>query len=340
MLPDLTESTSHQIADAHHLHLENMHRFNSCNSIERTIIQQINTAIDDDCLADLIDDDTGLLQGTIPQIFEELYNSFGAITPQSLATAKAKLETTPYNHTRPIVNVFTTINEYANMAEASGAPKTATQLINIGLIIITRSTIFASDIRKWHDKDDDDKTWPTFKAHFKNAQRAIKQSQPTATTDSLGYHEQASAATIVDQVIDRLTNPPDGGPEENIAAAASEKLAEQQMQQQIDNMANAAQQNQTMIDQIKSLTNTVSNLQGHQTRGRGGGGRSGGGRNRGGRSGRGRINSNERPTPAYCWTHGNCAHTGADCNTKATGHIDAATYANMQGGSTNRCHWL
>jgi hypothetical protein len=28
------------------------------------------------------------------------------------------------------------------------------------------------------------------------------------------------------------------------------------------------------------------------------------------------------------------------CHTKSEGHIDAATYLNMQGGSTNNCHWL
>jgi hypothetical protein len=56
------------------------------------------------------------------------------------------------------VNIFTDINEYANMAEAAHAAETTTQLINIGIIIITRSTIFSSDIRKWHKKPNGDKT--------------------------------------------------------------------------------------------------------------------------------------------------------------------------------------
>jgi hypothetical protein len=317
-MPNLTVATAAQITEAHRLHLVNMNLFTTCNLIKRTIIQQINTAIDNDCLADLIDDDTVLLQGTIPEIFDELYSSFGAITPQSLATARATLEATTYNHSRPILNVFTAINEYANMADAAGAAETATQLINIGLIIITRSTIFASDIRKWHDKPGGDKDWPNFKEHFKTAQRAIKQSQPTATIDLLGYHEQAAAAT-----------------------EAADQIAEQQMQQQLDNMANAAQQNQTMIDQIKSLTATISNLQTNQQKSGGGGGRGGSGRGRGGNSSvRTQGKSNERAPPAYCWTHGNCAHKSAECKTKATGHINKATYADMQGGSTNRCHWL
>jgi hypothetical protein len=80
------------------------------------------------------------------------------ITPQSLIAAKTKVEATTYNHARPIVNIFTAINEYGNMAKAANATETPKQLVSIGLIIITRSTIFASDIRKWHAKPDVEKT--------------------------------------------------------------------------------------------------------------------------------------------------------------------------------------
>jgi hypothetical protein len=35
------------------------------------------------------------------------------------------------------MNIFTAINDYASMAEAAKDPEATTQLINIGLIIIT-----------------------------------------------------------------------------------------------------------------------------------------------------------------------------------------------------------
>jgi hypothetical protein len=107
-----------------------------------------------------------------------LFDTYGEITPQTLAAAKAKVKATTYDHTRPIVDIFTDINEYANMTEAVHAIETTTQFINIGIIIITRSTIFSSDIRKWHEKPDDDKTWPNFEDHFKAAQKAIKKTSP------------------------------------------------------------------------------------------------------------------------------------------------------------------
>jgi hypothetical protein len=151
----------------------------------------------------------------------------------TLAAAKAKVKATTYDHARPIVNIFTDINEYANMAEAAHAAETTTQLINIGIIIITRSTIFSSDIRKWHKKPNGDKTWPNFKDHFKAAQKAIKKSQPSVTTDALGFHEQANtAASIVGQVIEKLS----ARNSNEDTAITAETLAEQQMQQQLLNM--------------------------------------------------------------------------------------------------------
>ena len=90
--------------------------FNECNIIKRTIVQQSNTAMDSNLLDDLIDDYTGLPVGKIPDIMDELYDTYGTVTPQSLNAAKRKLETTTYDHSFPIANLFTAINDYANMA--------------------------------------------------------------------------------------------------------------------------------------------------------------------------------------------------------------------------------
>ena len=74
--PKLDKLNGPQIATARELHAINSENFRTCcNLIERTIIQQINTAVNQDCLTDLIDDDTGLLEGTVLQIMKELFDS-------------------------------------------------------------------------------------------------------------------------------------------------------------------------------------------------------------------------------------------------------------------------
>ena len=66
-------------------------------------------------------------------------------------------------------------------------------------------------------------------------------------------------------------------------------------------------------------TQVNNNGQTHGRRNDGGSGR---------RSGRGCG----RLSPKYCLLHGNCFHNGSECKTKAEGHIDGATYTNMQNG--------
>jgi hypothetical protein len=217
-------------------------------------------------------------------------------------------------------------------------------MINLGSIIITKSNISASDVRKWHSRPGAKKTWQNFKTHFKEAQQAIRQSQPTITTDSLGYHGQANAASIVDEVISKLSSQ---------QSTASEVATKQQMQQAVDHMANSTQHSKSMATQTQALAMTISNLQTQvnqnqprgQGRGGGRGGGCGGGRGHGGQNGRsGSLGNNNRGNnsspPAYCWTHGNCAHVSCNCKGQAKGHIADAGYKNMQGGSTKNCHWL
>ena len=99
-LPTLptNEGTTTVINASRQAYNDQMIAFANCNIIERTIIQQINTAMDNDVLAELIDESTGLIVETIPYIMGELCDMYVTVTPQSLTAAKSKLETTTYFH--------------------------------------------------------------------------------------------------------------------------------------------------------------------------------------------------------------------------------------------------
>ena len=148
------------------------------------------------------------------------------------------------------------------------------------------------------------------------------------TTDSLGFHGQANAATQV------LAN------EAAQREAAALRLANQQAQQ--------ATQTQ-MLERMQLLMSTVlqaatTNTNNQTQRNNGGVG------TRGNRRSTIRtdadadpepdVDGQSSPPPAYCWTHGNCRHADVDCRDKAEGHISTATYENTQGGSEERFHLL
>jgi hypothetical protein len=93
----------------------------------------------------------------------------------------------------------------------------------------------------WHSKPVAQKTLPNFKTHFKAAQKETTKSQQAVTTDSLGHHNQANGATLVDKLFQGLSS------QRNTNAA--EQLAEQQqMQQRTNQLVNSTQQNQSMLD--------------------------------------------------------------------------------------------
>ena len=93
------------------------------------------------------------------------------------------------------------------MAKANGSTETPVQLINIGLVVLTRASIFTNDVRIWQALPDTLKSWPIFKKHFRTAQRSIKQIHPTINSNTLGYHQSSNAAAIIDKVVSLITTP-------------------------------------------------------------------------------------------------------------------------------------
>jgi hypothetical protein len=173
----------------------------------------------------------------LSDVMRELYNTYGTVTPQTLTAAKAKLEITTYDHSRPIANLFSAITDYAHMAEASDATETPEQLISIGLIVIPRSTIFTNDIRAWNETLPAAKTWPEFKTHFRTAQKAIKRSQPSTTTNALGYHREANAAKEGNNAVSRISLSSTDGNTLSVAETAAAELADQQLETHLANLA-------------------------------------------------------------------------------------------------------
>jgi hypothetical protein len=185
----------------------------------------------------------------------------------------------------------------------------------------------------------------------------------SATTNK---NKQTQPPCIINEVVNRIS-----AQQEADNARLAETEAKQQMQQHIANMTNSTQQNQSILNQMHTLMSTISTLQtqaannatptannndrnnrsnrhnnrsndrnytrsndcNRHHRDNRNDNRNGGRNDQGGRGSSRRANK-------YCWSHGNCAHPGTECTSKAPGHIDAASYANMQGGSTYNCHWL
>ena len=49
------------------------------------------------------------------------------------------------------------------------------------------------------------------------------------------------------------------------------------------------------------------------------------------------VTFNRKQTNKYCWTHGGCNHTSSECNARANGHKENATFDDRKGGSNAFC---
>ena len=338
LLPPAAGMTQHQIAERQRLYDLDVATFHEVTHIERTLLNQIGEAVNDTVLAAKLNDDTGVVEGTVVEIIQYLFQEFGNITDQQLAEAKNKVMQHKYIHDDPISNVFQEIHKYSLMAEAHGTPETSAQLIAIGKIIITNAAIFGDAVEKWNNKPPADKTWATFKTHFSKAQRDYKAARPTATLADQGFINQAN---VVDQIMQLL----DTQRQEEAAMAAQEeadRILQEHHQQATANATTEKKELQDLRDTVDKLTKLMTNPDNDRWSSRGGD------RGRGGRNGyRGRLRDitnagrqSQTKNSSYCWTHGACNHQSKDCENPADGHKKTATFQNMMKGSTKRCFWL
>ena len=297
--------------------------FLEVNVLERCIINQIQAALDRAILLPMINKISGLLNSSIPAIFEFLYRAYGNLSSITIAEERQKVLQLQYVHQDPMENVFDKINNFSTMADAYGNPESDAMLIELGMVVLMKAVIFADDIGDWHDKPTASKTWSAFQNHFIAAQTAYKKNRPAETSASLGY----SAPAPDDQVNAVLQANTDlaeanayiaqleAAHQANLTNSAAPALAPDPIQDLIAKITALQQE----VQACKVATDTSPTADGSKKK---------------------KKARKEKSERKYCWTHGACAHNGTECNNPKEGHKKDATFANRMDGSTKDCFWL
>ena len=125
-------TTGPQISERQRLHNLQVAMLHEANHIKHTILNQIQEACNETVLNTHINNNTGMLMGTVIEILQYLFDTYGKITNQKIAEEHQRVMQHKYVHNDPIANVFFAITTYDNMIEAHGTPETNKQLISIG----------------------------------------------------------------------------------------------------------------------------------------------------------------------------------------------------------------
>jgi hypothetical protein len=331
-------ATGPQIEAAKEVWRERRLTFELSQATEKALIAQLVEAIDPLYLRALLNRTTGQYSTTIREVFDHLFNTYGKITPQQVKAKEVAILNTHYSIVLPVDTVFNAIDDLVDLAEHGQSPITTAQIMDMAYMLLAKEPILQHDLRLWNRRPTVEKTWPNMLSHFREAQADL-QSLPTAgdVYNHAANHGHAnSAIAIADMVAQRLL---DAAAEEQAAIAVTASAAPATA------AVNAVINQQDMLAQLQAM---MANLvPGRQTHDR----NHDRNRNQRNRNHRGspadrapaHVNRNTGRTPPtrhYCWTHGMCAHAGDQCNNRLVGHVAAATFMDMQGGSTNNCFWL
>eukprot|EP00957_Ditylum_brightwellii_P160310 12203560-Ditylum_brightwellii.AAC.1 len=101
---------------------------------------------------------------------------YGNMTPYILQTLQDNAKAMNFDPIEPVDTIFSKIDDLADITELAKDPISEKQKIFIGYIIHQQAHKFASNLTKWNNKPDTQKTWANFQSHFQKAQKDLHRS--------------------------------------------------------------------------------------------------------------------------------------------------------------------
>ena len=157
--------------------------------MERALIQKIVAALDAKYIKALRDPITNKISRTIPEIFKNLFDAYGHVTPSELYELKQKVENMKFAPQEPVDTLVTEIEDLADIAEIAGSPITDRQRVDIGYIVLQRCRQYKTGLKERNERPQADRTWNNFKTHFRDIQIALRKTGDLTIDEGLNHTE-------------------------------------------------------------------------------------------------------------------------------------------------------
>ena len=112
-----------------------------------------------------------------------IYKNYAHILQSDMAAGYERLRAL-YNTEEPLESHIERLHECANFATAAVEPVPDTQLVRIAYRLVAETGKYPEDCRAWRNQDD--KSWKTFHAHFIEAQANLRERQQTSCQGGYG----------------------------------------------------------------------------------------------------------------------------------------------------------
>ena len=247
-------------------HQDRLNEYVQCTQIEAQLKQFIIEAITTDYLNSLRDPTTSKLVGSIPDIMQNLFQTYAKITPAKYQEKQKETTEYEYNASTPIDLLFNKIEEFNRYASAYGDTQSETTLITLAYNCLRRINVYNSYLEKWNDRPTTDHTWNNFKTYFREAWNKRKEFSDT-TTAQAGY---AQVNELTEQFANILREQQPSETETQEATAFLQQMSNAMTEQQqntstVNNAINMMQSNLTTIQEQVANLARGSQQQGRNT---------------------------------------------------------------------------
>ena len=326
-------TTGHESFRLQQNHLVTVDKYHEAVEIKKALGRMLENSIDTDLISEFLNEDTGLINKPLHEVFAHLYEFYGEVTQHDLKIVERDVDNMNYSITQPPSVIWKAIDDLQRLATAAKLKYTDAQLVDLGLTIIQGTHDFEKGQEEWIDLPANEITYANLKKHFNKAYKKLQKIRGEDMRGAAQHHANAmrmnfdtTTSNIQDEMLDKVNELK----EDIIDVITAEKENIQPAEQSM----NAATTHST----ISTMTKLTTLLEGLEKR----------------------IDTmeksclREQPTDynhtrernntppwkrpgnklCYCWSCG-CqkSHEGVACTRKKSNHIDTATFDNRQGGN-------
>ena len=325
------------------LHDEQKKNYEKFQALKRILKNQLVEAFDSIYLDPIRCTQTDMITMDLPEIMDFLKSSYGEMTVDEIEEETSAIKQFPFDPSVSIDILLNKVQTHSEICAIAGSPLSDKQVIDLAYYIINKTATYKQYLIDWN-KLPAPKTWNDFKLHMRRAYSDLKKvkgltiKESSLHTSDMVINELKNHQT---ELIHEVENRCNEKFVEMINYTANHQDTDIENQQSQENSFNVSNEISNLKMQLQFLTNQLQQFQqtlqttntknvrftkdtkppvvqwpSYPTN---------------------KFNSNKPKQKKYCWTHGACAHTSAECKTPAQGHQPFATFRNRLNGNNAGC---
>jgi hypothetical protein len=193
--------TGPQITDALRAHKEQMRQFDTYQAVMQALRKQIIDTIEEKYIMSLRNKYTRYNSVHPKDLLKYLFDTYGKIMPEDVLENEIKF-TQDWDGDDAFELVIERINNCIDFAKEAESAYTDKQIMDRAQAIVTKTGLYADDMKIWRKRPVAQQTWPLFQDFMIAAQTELRQQQ--ATNKQIGYGLQAAKMEVAAEVAAEL----------------------------------------------------------------------------------------------------------------------------------------